>query len=85
MTDEKIPHEDNETPDLTDADIKRMDSDTEQNPNPGAGADQGAGSSVPTGGGDIQEMADAADPKEGGGNQQVKDPKESGGGAATNA
>ena len=81
MSDETIPHEDNQTPDVADDDIKRMDADTEQNPNPGAGVDEGAGSSGPTGGGDVQENAD---PKEGAGNQQVKDPKESGG-PATNA
>jgi len=76
MTDETIPHEDNATPDATDADVKRMDADTEQNPHPGAGANQGAGSDGPTGGGDIEE---SSDPKAGAGNQQVKDPKESAG------
>jgi hypothetical protein len=76
MSDEAIPHTENDTPDLTDADVKRMDADTEQNAQPGAGANQGAGSDGPTGGGDIQENSD---PKAGGGNQQVKDPKESAG------
>jgi hypothetical protein len=42
MTDETT-HEGNATPDATDDDIKRMDADTEQNANPGASVDEGAG------------------------------------------
>jgi len=69
MADEKIPHEDNETPDLTDSDVKRMDEDTEQNAEPGAGAGHGPGSEGPVGGGDPE---DGYDPKTEGGNTQVK-------------
>lgn len=83
MTDEKIPHEDNQTPDLTDSDVKRMDKDTEQNPEPGAGAGHGPGSEGVGGGGDIPESDTAAPQGQGAGNQQVKDPKESGGGGAS--
>jgi hypothetical protein len=75
MTDETT-HEDNQTPGAADDDVKRMDADTEQNANPGAGATQGAGSDGPTGGGDVEENSD---PKAGAGNQQVDDPKESAG------
>ena len=75
MADE-VAHEGNRTPDASDDDVKRMDADTEQNANPGAGVDQGAGSDGPTGGGDVEENSD---PKAGAGNQQVDDPKESAG------
>ncbi|HEV2061150.1 MAG TPA: hypothetical protein VGR11_17490 [Solirubrobacteraceae bacterium] len=71
MADEKIPHEDNQTPDVSDDDVKRMDKDTEQNPNPGAGANEGAGADNPVGGGNVEERAD---PKTEGGTTQVKAP-----------
>lgn len=68
MADE-VTHEGNQTPDASDDDIKRMDKDTVQSPNPGAGADEGPGSEGPTGGGDPE---DGFDPKTEGGNMQVK-------------
>jgi hypothetical protein len=76
MTDETIPHEDNETPDVTGG--ERLDKDTpnQGDARPGASANEGAGADNPVGGGDIQENSD---PKAGAGNQQVSDPKESAG------
>lgn len=63
-----IPHTDNDTPDATDDDIKRMDKDTVP-PAPGAGANEGAGADNPVGGGDVEERTD---PKTEGGTTQVK-------------
>jgi hypothetical protein len=77
MTDETIPHEDNDTPDVAD-DTSRLDADTpnQGDARPGASANEGAGADSPTGGGDVEQNSD---PKAGAGNQQVDDPKESAG------
>jgi len=64
MTDETIPHEDNQTPDVAD-DGKRLDADTpnQGDARPGASANEGAGAEGPVGGGDPE---DGQDPKEAG-------------------
>ena len=61
MADETT-HEDNATPEASDDDVKRMDEDTEQNADPGAGAGQGPGAS-PLGGGADEDVTE--DPKAG--------------------
>jgi len=61
MADETV-HEDNDTPNATDDDVKRMDADTPGAPDGAAVEDQGVGQN-PT---DSQDTDENADPKSGG-------------------